>query len=457
VVSVDDSRAVTRVGGSIDAFLSYNSEDFETVFPIFQQLEAYGFDLFFDRDNLSGGDHLRTVIEDGIRRARCFIAFIGSEGEGDWQTDEIDMARKREKGEGSRFRLIVVLLNGANEAKLGLLSGKLYIDASQADVPVDTVKLAKLINSEREAYHDCPSLDLSTVKTKPSAVVDRRQSRSVSIGPKLLPKLFDRDEPCEHLNRVAPKIKGKPGVFVLPSEPDQRPGSFGVRVRRYELPRCLNLQGEAEIIEQLSLVFPDSYQGEVDFHESLRYRLSERLYQKGRVAAGLDATQKILSQEIASLAPVVIILCRISASNWVNEGLEKIKAFLSFWESFPEIPGDGSLFILTSVELPNSEGSEKTVKVRKEMEAFLTDLRQESVKEEGMHVLPRIKGATQADFSHWALRSEVTHHFHEIEDELEDMAQEIFKSLSNEDVFQPVPLEKAEIRLKKLTDQYVRE
>jgi TIR domain/SIR2-like domain len=76
VVEPNGSGLADMVDGSI--FLSYASEDRPVVEAIKVELERQGMDVWFDRDDLRGGDTYETLIRRNIRRSSLFIAIISS-------------------------------------------------------------------------------------------------------------------------------------------------------------------------------------------------------------------------------------------------------------------------------------------------------------------------------------------------------------------------------------------
>jgi len=68
------AAATDMVEGAI--FLSYASEDRPAVERIRAELERQGMDVWFDRDDLRGGDAYETMIRRNIRRSSLFLAII---------------------------------------------------------------------------------------------------------------------------------------------------------------------------------------------------------------------------------------------------------------------------------------------------------------------------------------------------------------------------------------------
>jgi TIR domain len=59
-------------------FISYARADIDRVYPLYEVLKTYNFELWFDRDNLVPGQNWQNEIARSIRKARVFLLFISS-------------------------------------------------------------------------------------------------------------------------------------------------------------------------------------------------------------------------------------------------------------------------------------------------------------------------------------------------------------------------------------------
>ena len=104
-----------------DVFLSHNSKDKPDVRALVGWLEDNDVTVWLDEAELKPGDRLTKKLGVSLEASRSAIICIGPDGEGPWQSEEIDtllnksikLSRQRDE-----FRIIPVLLPGADTSKL---------------------------------------------------------------------------------------------------------------------------------------------------------------------------------------------------------------------------------------------------------------------------------------------------------------------------------------------------
>jgi len=118
-----------------DVFLSHNSKDKPLVGAVYDWLKSHGVRCWYDQTNLEPGDRLPDELGKAMEESRAALVFIGPDGEGPWQGEEIDtllnkaIKLSRQKDE---FRIIPVLVGGADETKLRwFLKTRLWVDLSK--------------------------------------------------------------------------------------------------------------------------------------------------------------------------------------------------------------------------------------------------------------------------------------------------------------------------------------
>ncbi len=103
-----------------DVFLSYKSADQPAVEEIGHRLEREGVRCWLDKWNLVPGEPWQEAIEDALRRSAACAVFLGADGIGPWENEEMRVALTRRVAEGRTgpggrpgFRVIPILLPGA--------------------------------------------------------------------------------------------------------------------------------------------------------------------------------------------------------------------------------------------------------------------------------------------------------------------------------------------------------
>lgn len=116
-------------GKEYDVFLTYNSADKLAVEQIARRLTKAGIRPWLDQWNLIPGKPWMEAIEEALERCRTCAVFIGPSGTGPWQNEEMRAALDHAVRTRSDYRIIPVLLPGANEASLtSFLARRAWVD-----------------------------------------------------------------------------------------------------------------------------------------------------------------------------------------------------------------------------------------------------------------------------------------------------------------------------------------
>jgi tetratricopeptide (TPR) repeat protein len=101
-------------------FLSHGSADKAAVEEVARRLLKEGIEAWLDKWHLIPGDPWQPALEKALAESECCVVFVGPSGVGPWQNEEMRAAIDRRVQE-RRFRVIPVLLPGAQRAKRGSL------------------------------------------------------------------------------------------------------------------------------------------------------------------------------------------------------------------------------------------------------------------------------------------------------------------------------------------------
>jgi len=96
-----------------DVFLCYNSKDKAAVEPLAYRLRD-AFRVFYDLWELIPGRPFQEQLEAALGTSQTYAVFLGSEGLGPWQNEEMRDALA-ERVRHDDFRVIPVLLHGASK------------------------------------------------------------------------------------------------------------------------------------------------------------------------------------------------------------------------------------------------------------------------------------------------------------------------------------------------------
>jgi len=147
-----------------EVFFSYHTGDRAQVAEVKRVLEGRGVRVFLDTEGLVPGDLWCDKLERALAKATAVIAFLGSRGLGPWQKREVYFALQREieeKSPGGRFRLIPVLLPGA-EPKLGFLFQNQAVDLRDpTGSPAQLARLMALLEGGTDAEEQAKVMGFS--------------------------------------------------------------------------------------------------------------------------------------------------------------------------------------------------------------------------------------------------------------------------------------------------------
>lgn len=101
-----------------DVFLSHASRDKPIVEELARLLSAQGFRVWLDKWSLVPGEHWQEALEQGLLDSSVCAVCLGQGGLGPWQNEEIRSAIYKRVAEDHSFRVVPVLLPGAQDAGL---------------------------------------------------------------------------------------------------------------------------------------------------------------------------------------------------------------------------------------------------------------------------------------------------------------------------------------------------
>ena len=103
---------------SFHVFLSHSSADKPAVEELARRLAKEGIQAWLDKWHLIPGDPWQPAIEKALAESETCAVFVGPSGFGPWQNEEMRAAiDRRVRDSGRRFRVIPVLLPGAERAE----------------------------------------------------------------------------------------------------------------------------------------------------------------------------------------------------------------------------------------------------------------------------------------------------------------------------------------------------
>jgi hypothetical protein len=97
-----------------DVFLSHNAQDKPVVERIALKLKENGLEPWFDKWHLTSGGNWQDDLAAGLRASSSCAVFIGANGFGDWQREELAVAQNR-AAKDRTFRLFLLLLPGLSD------------------------------------------------------------------------------------------------------------------------------------------------------------------------------------------------------------------------------------------------------------------------------------------------------------------------------------------------------
>lgn len=176
-----------RANNGYDVFLSYNRKDHLLVKELATLLvDKAGISPFLDEWHLIPGNTWQEDVEDALAQSESCVVFLGANGLGPWQNGEMRSALIRHM-DGSGFRVIPVLLPGADPEDVNTLPGLLkqmtWVDfRAGLDNPKEFDRLVAGIRGEppgRGMLRQLPSsAPLSNPRRSPNLTGQRSHSPS---------------------------------------------------------------------------------------------------------------------------------------------------------------------------------------------------------------------------------------------------------------------------------------
>jgi hypothetical protein len=101
-----------------DAFLSYNSQDRPAVREVAERLKGERLVPYLEEWELAPGREFQPMLAEGLRDSKACAVFLGPNGLGPWQKQELQVAIDR-RARDEAFHVIPVLLPGAERPRRG--------------------------------------------------------------------------------------------------------------------------------------------------------------------------------------------------------------------------------------------------------------------------------------------------------------------------------------------------
>lgn len=102
-----------------EVFISYAHRDFDVVMAIVVKLEERGCNVWFDEDEIQGGDGWQDKMREAIYGSNSCAVFIGDKEPETWHKEEIELALNRHVNDKKKeFVVIPVLLDTPNFDKV---------------------------------------------------------------------------------------------------------------------------------------------------------------------------------------------------------------------------------------------------------------------------------------------------------------------------------------------------
>ena len=98
-------------------FLSYSGTDRDFVRQVAARLKQDGVRYWFDEERLPPGEPWQQAIEEALPACQSCAVFLNATGRGAWQEAEMRAALSEQAAHDRGFRVIPVLLPGADPAR----------------------------------------------------------------------------------------------------------------------------------------------------------------------------------------------------------------------------------------------------------------------------------------------------------------------------------------------------
>lgn len=131
--SEPDSQSIDFSGNAFDVFVSYNREDKSEVLRIAEDLERRGIIAWVDEWDISPGQSWQKLIQEQMAQVKNAVIFIGKNGIGPWQNEEIAALLQQYRQRGCTV-IPVLLPSAPSNPEIPLFLGnRRYVDFRQLD------------------------------------------------------------------------------------------------------------------------------------------------------------------------------------------------------------------------------------------------------------------------------------------------------------------------------------
>src|SRR5262245_14553441 len=112
-----------------DVFLSHSSADKTAVEVLGARLRGEGLRSFLDKWHLIPGKPWQSELAEALEQSACVAVFFGASGDGPWQNEEMQLALNTAVRTRNDYRIIPVLLPGADPSRVnGFLELRTWVD-----------------------------------------------------------------------------------------------------------------------------------------------------------------------------------------------------------------------------------------------------------------------------------------------------------------------------------------
>jgi hypothetical protein len=339
--------------------------------------------------NIKAGEERRKLASRNLANAQIILLLLSTDYlASDYRFDhEMRQAIQLHMNEEARVIPIILRPCDWKKAKVGEPPFSIILGDLQA-LPKDG-KPIKTWKYQDEAFLDVVNrLREAIAEIEP---VSRTDAYKPEI-PDILPYLCDRSDQEDMLEIALGQEGGKrrrPFVCVVHGDEDECHDKFRERLQQFSLPRFFDVDTSQLSIRAGMLKWPSPTITRQAAQEILRKHLAERL--TGRRTASIEE----VTEEISRSTAPVMVYSHLSSEDWHKGVSQMIEAFMTFWDSFPDLPLGARLisclFITHVVDKPEAvKNKGESVRYLKELMTFtitshsLDSLRQEGVPGEAL-------------------------------------------------------------------------
>jgi hypothetical protein len=131
--SESDSQSGNFSGNAFDVFVSYNRKDKSEVLQIAEGLERRGIIAWVDEWDISPGQSWQQLIQKQISQIKSAAAFIGENGIGPWQNEEIEALLQQFRNRGCTVIPVLLQTAPSNPEMPLFLGNRRWVDFRQLD------------------------------------------------------------------------------------------------------------------------------------------------------------------------------------------------------------------------------------------------------------------------------------------------------------------------------------